>query len=383
MEPGKFYVYYKPSFVNGFEGYMDKDINFNYLQAFEGVCRDDFIPNQEYIGSEEFKNLLSQSRGLQTEPFATEIFDQCFTRTYNVEFAFNPNFKEFRKKVRNGKGSKPILFVYSPPMYMSRYIGEFKDVLRNYTEVFDIYYTGDQKEASTVFFTQELPDIFPYVVIIDPKKRKAVKRGEWQREIQAAMKGAEDTAEAVKEVVQSQLDESNSYVSKYRDVIYFSKIGKNLTKLIEKFIDGEKMHHFYQSEKVVQATNVKKLCTKTFEQEIVLNRAVGETGCIVEVFKHDCPSCTFNGKVFNAFSRKLEKHGYQLPCYRLAIENNVPFLGKFGYSPIYMYVRKKGNEIVELRTLDPPQKAAEFIKGVASATQLPGLEEKIKIKPRD
>lgn len=31
MEPGKFYVYYKPSFINGFEAYMEKDINFAYL----------------------------------------------------------------------------------------------------------------------------------------------------------------------------------------------------------------------------------------------------------------------------------------------------------------------------------------------------------------
>lgn len=100
-----------------------------------------------------------------------------------MEFAFNPNFKEFRRKLSSGKGTRPILFVYSPPMYMSRYIHEFKEVLRNYTEVFDIYYTGDEEEASTVFYTKEFPEIFPYVVIMDPKKRKAVKRGEWQREI--------------------------------------------------------------------------------------------------------------------------------------------------------------------------------------------------------
>jgi hypothetical protein len=31
MKEGSFYVYYKPSFINGFEGYLDKDINFSYL----------------------------------------------------------------------------------------------------------------------------------------------------------------------------------------------------------------------------------------------------------------------------------------------------------------------------------------------------------------
>lgn len=55
MTPGKFYCYYKPSFINGFEQYMDKDINFNYLQAYEGVCRDEFTINSEFIESDEFK----------------------------------------------------------------------------------------------------------------------------------------------------------------------------------------------------------------------------------------------------------------------------------------------------------------------------------------
>jgi hypothetical protein len=44
-------------------------------------------------------------------------------------------------------GQKPLLFVYSPPLYMSRYVGEFKEVLENYTEVFDIFYTGDEEKA--------------------------------------------------------------------------------------------------------------------------------------------------------------------------------------------------------------------------------------------
>lgn len=38
---------------------MEKDINFDFLQAFEGVCRDEFTLNPAYVESEEFKNLLS------------------------------------------------------------------------------------------------------------------------------------------------------------------------------------------------------------------------------------------------------------------------------------------------------------------------------------
>lgn len=81
--------------------------------------------------------------------------------------------KEFGRKFKYGKNAdKPIMFIYSPALYMSRYIGEFKEVLKNYSDVFDLYYTGDEKLASRYFYTKEFPDIIPYVVIIDPKKKK-------------------------------------------------------------------------------------------------------------------------------------------------------------------------------------------------------------------
>ena len=54
MKKGAFYIYFKPSFINGFEQYLEKDINFNFLQAFEGVCRDEFVPNIGFFSSEEF-----------------------------------------------------------------------------------------------------------------------------------------------------------------------------------------------------------------------------------------------------------------------------------------------------------------------------------------
>jgi hypothetical protein len=60
MTKGRFYVYYKPSFINGFESYIDKDINFSFLQAYEGVCRDEFTLHRDYVISEEFKTLLDK-----------------------------------------------------------------------------------------------------------------------------------------------------------------------------------------------------------------------------------------------------------------------------------------------------------------------------------
>jgi len=46
MQPGRFYLYYKPSSINGFEQYMNKDINLEYLQAFEGDCREELEVNR-------------------------------------------------------------------------------------------------------------------------------------------------------------------------------------------------------------------------------------------------------------------------------------------------------------------------------------------------
>lgn len=160
-----------------------------------------------------------------------------------------------------------------------------------------------------------------------------------------------------------------------------TNIKKDLNKLIDKFLDGE-VHHFYQSERIKQDTRVKTICAKNFEEQVINNDKVQQ--CIIEVFKHDCPSCAFNGKVFNVFSRKLEKHGFgdKLPCFRLGIDNKIPWLGNFGYSPIYIYVKKRGKEIVEIKTLDAPQKIDEFLKEIEELSKLK-ITEKIKIKTRD
>jgi hypothetical protein len=107
---------------------------------------------------------------------------------------------------------------------MSRYVGEFKEVLKNYKEVFDIYYTGNEKRASKFFYTREFPEIIPYVVIIDTKKRKALK-----------------SEDGLKELT---LQNNNFYFTKNRELVFFNNIQKDLNKLIDKYLDGE-LHHFY------------------------------------------------------------------------------------------------------------------------------------------
>lgn len=71
--------------------------------------------------------------------------------------------------------------------------------------------------------------------------------------------------------------------------------------------------------------------------------------------KKDCPACAFSGAVFAPFSMKLEKHGYgdDIKCFRMDINNRVPQLGEFGYSPMLIYLKKDDqNNIVEVFTTE-------------------------------
>ena len=58
-------------------------------------------------------------------------------------------------------------------------------------------------------------------------------------------------------------------------------------------------------------------------------------------------------------------------------------MGNFGYSPIYLFVRKRGDSVIELKTLDPPQRSEDFIRSIGELTKLKGFSQKIKVKPRD
>lgn len=96
-------------------------------------------------------------------------------------------------------------------------------------------------------------------MIVDPKKRKSLKTVTGIV-AEASANLSEDGAKPK--------DNSNSYVQKYRELVYFNKIGKDLNKLIEKFLDGE-LTHFYQSEKVKQETRVQKVSSANFEKEVL------------------------------------------------------------------------------------------------------------------
>lgn len=77
---------------------------------------------------------------------------------------------------------------------------------------------------------------------------------------------------------------------------------------------------------------------------------------MVEIIKDHCPACQSCKFSTNLLSRKLEMNGLlkQIPFFRMNIENQVPWLGQFPHSPIHLYVKKEGDDIVEIKMLQSP-----------------------------
>ena len=94
LEKGKYYVYYNPSYLNGYENLIDKGLDMHHLQALESICWDELVPDLEYLESDQFLNdLIQNNEGLFTKRFMDKHFDHSFKRTFDVEFLLNPDFK--------------------------------------------------------------------------------------------------------------------------------------------------------------------------------------------------------------------------------------------------------------------------------------------------
>ena len=56
-------------------------------------------------------------------------------------------------------------------MFMSMYSNEYMHVIRNFSDVFDVFYCKDEKFAKQYFNTKVMPSEIPHVYIIDPKSK--------------------------------------------------------------------------------------------------------------------------------------------------------------------------------------------------------------------
>lgn len=94
--------------------------------------------------------------------------------------------------------------------------------------------------------------------------------------------------------------------------IFLNSMKTDIEEALSKFVDKQSKMNL-NFEKRTNQTLVKKICGQNFRREILLNENIKE--CVIEIFKHDCPSCSYNGKVFNVFTQKLNKYGLDLPCF--------------------------------------------------------------------
>ena len=77
--------------------------------------------------------------------------------------------KMFKKKYsRQLESDKPLLLILWPQMFMSQFIGEMSQTLRQYNDMFEIYYCKDEKLAKQMFNTSMMPRELPHVYIVDP-----------------------------------------------------------------------------------------------------------------------------------------------------------------------------------------------------------------------
>lgn len=272
MEPNKYYGYFKPSYLNGFENLVNKDLNIEYLQAFEGICRDEFTPNFDFISSPEFINAITENEMIFTPKFVEEYFDEAFHRTTNTQFLMNPNFEQ---RYLSPIADKPQCFVYVPDQFMQKYIYEIKEAILDYTDSYEFVYTNDKSVASKYLFLDEYPDVMPYFLIVDKS------RGIPLRSIDSEpIKKFEDVMLPISEIPA----DSKFIYTKFKEPIFMQNMKKEIEEFLNKYLEG-KMDPFFQTERMVQRTNVKEICSDTFEREIIKNPKVEH--CIIQVFKHD------------------------------------------------------------------------------------------------
>ena len=66
----------------------------------------------------------------------------------------------------------------------------------------------------------------------------------------------------------------------------------------------------------------------------------------------------------------------------MMISNSVPWLGELPHTPMHLYLRKEGEEIVEIKLLDSPLPQAKtdtFLKQLEEKSMLKGLTKLVKI----
>ncbi len=343
LKKGRFYRYYKPSFVNGYANVYG--MNAEYWQLVEAECRDELTPVGQEIQKTSAKTFDNETAG-----------KSLFRCSEDVEFHFCKSYRKLAEQPRNGR---PIVYIYWDK---NAIIWPFMDNLTKFARKYDcecdFVFSSDLRKSSRWFNMGDVEENLPYVIIVDPDKKIPVKNPITQ---------------------QSQ----GEYRALYSDIVLLMLGVDEGSKFIEKYFKGE-LTHMPQSKRMSRPSLVKRINKDTFESDVLNNDAVEQ--CVIQIYKHNCASCYYNSKSFDALSWKLKKYGLddKLKLYKMYNDNDVPQLGTFPFTPMYIYIRKgkddAKNQIVELATLESMQKFDQF---KSQLEKLSGLDlSRIVVDPK-
>jgi hypothetical protein len=183
IEQGKFYCYYTPSFLNSPDPtYTKTEVAHQLLlQSF----RDEFTPkNVDWENFLNQKSIESGRQGYITADLIDAVFDECFDRTYHIEFSAKPDFAAFKRMLKEGISDEedvtPKLFIYSREK-LDHHWPTIKEKLMLDEGVFDPYFSNNKDEVCEVFPVEKPnsylhPDSLLVIILDFQEKLKRVKR---------------------------------------------------------------------------------------------------------------------------------------------------------------------------------------------------------------
>eukprot|EP00340_Litonotus_pictus_P012112 CAMPEP_0170538218 /NCGR_PEP_ID=MMETSP0209-20121228/103180_1 /TAXON_ID=665100 ORGANISM="Litonotus pictus, Strain P1" /NCGR_SAMPLE_ID=MMETSP0209 /ASSEMBLY_ACC=CAM_ASM_000301 /LENGTH=241 /DNA_ID=CAMNT_0010839867 /DNA_START=1021 /DNA_END=1743 /DNA_ORIENTATION=+ len=103
-------------------------------------------------------------------------------------------------------------------------------------------------------------------------------------------------------------------------------------------------------------TYVESLNGENFKAKLLEDSSFRE--CVLEIKHEGCPTCLMLGKMLDHMSQKFHKHGKlsssinnsknKVRFFRIDSDNDIPLLGRFNATPVYLYIRKdKDNKKIE------------------------------------
>ena len=83
-------------------------------------------------------------------------------------------------------------------------------------------------------------------------------------------------------------------------IFFGDSFGEQAQYFIERWLDGKEHMHYQSEERKAENSKVIRINSQQLEKDVVKNPDVKQ--CVIEVFKHDCPACSFNGRMFDVLS---------------------------------------------------------------------------------